>query len=61
MMEVGSFCRTTRTADRGVEKYFGEEYAAVVQQTADGGFIVTGKGNGEVLVLKTDERGNLLM
>ena len=41
-------------------KTFGGGYGSSVQQTVDGGFIVTGEDdNGNLFLLKTDGQGNI--
>ena len=41
------------------EKALGYGEGSSVQQTLDGGFIVTGKGDDGVLLLKTNELGHI--
>ena len=45
--------------DEGWAKTFGDGYGMSVQQTVDGGFIVTGYDGDDVLLLKTNELGNI--
>jgi len=56
--------KTDANGDKIWDKTFEGAYSDVgysVQQTSDGGYIITGSGRADVLLIKTDENGNVTL